>query len=142
VTEAHGQKVTNSYIVHFPDHAPREEDPHYKEFHHIRSQWEKDPDKWQCAIGKHRNDFSECDLEHPFELHHNVLEFSLLNAVEFEWLKVDYPGIYDAETLSRFAESPANLEVLCRKHHRGHGGIHHASASDWEAQKYIRGLIT
>lgn len=30
----------------------------------------------------------------------------------------------------------------CEFHHRGHGGVHVSSASDFEAEKYVRGLIS
>lgn len=39
-------------------------------------------------------------------------------------------------------ESAANLEWLCEFHHRGHGGVHVASSADFEAEKFIKGLIS
>ena len=38
-------------------------------------------------------------------------------------------------------KSADNLVWLCEFHHRGHGGIHTAAAADYEAEKYVRGLI-
>ena len=122
--EAHVSKVTHNYTVRFPEHPAREDDPHYIDFNHIHNAWKKDPEKWQCLIGKHRGDFSECDLVHPLELHHAHVEFSLQNGIELTWV-----------------ESAENLMVLCQFHHRGHGGAHVASASDFEGLKYVRGLI-
>lgn len=141
MTEAHDQPITNHYIVHFPAHPAREDDPHYKDFEHLHRLWKADPEKWQCSIGKHRNDFSECDLEHPLELHHGHVEFSLQNGIDLAWLANDYPGINDPNHLGEWVESADNLIVLCVRHHRGNGGVHHASASDYEAEKYVRGLI-
>jgi len=139
--EAHVQKMTHSYAVRFPEHSAREDDPHYVDFNHIHREWKKDPNKWVCAIGKHRNDFSECDLDHPLELHHAHIEFALMNSVELKWLEIDYPGISDPDKLGAWVESAENLLVLCQFHHRGHGGAHVASASDFEGLKYVRGFV-
>jgi len=141
VTAAHETKETHHYTVRFPEHPARADDPHYKDFNHIHTEWKKDPEKWQCAIGKHRNDFSECDLEHPLELHHSHVEFSLQNGVDLTWLEPDYAGISNQDEVGAWVESAENLQVLCIRHHRGHGGVHVASASDFEAEKYVRGLI-
>jgi hypothetical protein len=40
-----------------------------------------------------------------------------------------------------WVESADNLQWLCEFHHRGHGGVHIASSSDYEAERYVRGLI-
>jgi hypothetical protein len=139
---AHEQTETHHYSVHFPPHPARTDDPHYKDFDHLHREWKKDPEKWQCAVGKHRGDFSECDLTKPLELHHSHVEFSLQNGVALAWLEADYPGISNPDEVGAWVESPANLEVLCVFHHRGHGGVHVAAAADYEAEKYVRGLIT
>lgn len=138
---AHVQKVTHNYAIRYPEHSAREDDPHYVDFNHIHREWRKDPEKWQCHIGQRRGDFSECSLDKPLELHHAHIEFALLNAVELAWLEKDYPGISDYERLGAWVESAENLLVLCEFHHRGHGGIHVASSSDYEGLKYIRGFI-
>jgi len=139
--EAHDQVETRRYVVHFPEHPARTSDPHYRDFDHIHREWKKDPEKWQCAIGKHRKDFSECSLDKPLELHHSHVEFSLQNGVKLSWLEVDYPGISDPNAVGAWVESADNLEVLCVFHHRGPGGIHTAAASDFEAEKYVSHLI-
>jgi len=136
---AHVQTTTHHYLVHYPPHPPREGDPHYKDFHHFR---ERTKATAQCMIGAHRNDFSECSLDKPLELHHAHVEFSLQNGVDLAWLEVDYPGISDPDEVGAWVESAANLVWLCEAHHRGPGGVHVAAASDFEAEKYVRGLIT
>lgn len=141
-TAAHSQKTTHSYTVHFPAHEPRKDDVNYIDFEHIRKQWKQDPDKWQCTIGKHRNDFSECDLDNPLELHHSHVEFALQNSVDLSWLEKDYPGISNPSKVGKWVESANNLMVLCRRHHRSAGGVHNASASDYEAEKYVKDLIS
>lgn len=139
---AHEQATAHRYTMHYPAHPARTDDPHYVDFEHIRKTWKADPEKWRCAIGAHRNDFSECDLEHPLELHHTHVEFSLQNGIDLSWLEPDYPGISNPDERGAWVESAANLQVLCRAHHRGHGGVHVAAAADYEAEKYVRGLIS
>jgi hypothetical protein len=141
IVEAHDQLMTNHYTIHFPPHPARTDDPHYKDFNAIHRAWKKDPEKWQCFVGKMRGDYSECDYTKPLELHHAHIEFSMQNGVEFAWLEKAYPGIADPTTVGAWVETAENLMVLCVRHHRGSGGIHHASASDYEAAKFIRNLI-
>jgi hypothetical protein len=139
MVDKHDQKVTHSYTVHYPEHPERDKDPHYKDFNHYREQTKATA---QCSVGLHRNDFSECSLDKPLELHHTHIEFSLQNGVDLKWLEVDYPGVSDPNTVGAWVESANNLEWLCEFHHRGHGGVHVSAAADYEAEKYIRGLIS
>ena len=139
---AHAQKVSHSYTVTYPAHPARTSDPHYVDFEAIHRAWKADPDKWQCEVGRKRGDFSECSLDQPLELHHAHVEFSLQNGVDLKWLERDYPGISDPTQVGAWVESAANLEVLCVTHHRGHAGAHSASASDFAAEAYVRGLIS
>ena len=134
----HDQNITHHYTVHYPAHPERTSDPHYKDFNAYRN---RTKDTAKCAIGLHRNDFSECDLKSPLELHHSHIEFSLQNGVELKWLEADYPGVSDPDTIGAWIETAANLEWLCLFHHRGHGGVHTAAYADVEAEKYVRGLI-
>lgn len=94
----------------------------------------------RCAVGAHRSDFSEC--RGGLELHHDHVEFALQNGIDLKWLEADYKGISNRSQVGAWVESGANLVFLCEWHHRGHGGIHVASASDYEAEKYVRGLIS
>jgi hypothetical protein len=55
---------------------------------------------------------------------------------------VDYPGVSDPKIVGAWVESAENLMWLCEAHHRGAGGIHVAAASDFEAEKYVRSLIS
>jgi hypothetical protein len=137
VTPAHDQAFSHSYLVHYPAHPPRKSDPHYRDFEAYRKSHVKTA---KCAIGEHRNDYSEC--QGGLELHHAHVEFSLQNGVDLKWLEVDYPGISDPNTVGSWVESGENLIFLCEGHHRGAGGVHNASASDYEAEKYVRSLIS
>ena len=136
--EEHDGNITHHYTIHYPAHPERTSDPHYKDFNAYRN---RTKDTAKCAIGLHRNDFSECDLKSPLELHHSHIEFSLQNGVELKWLETDYPGVSDPDTIGAWIETAANLEWLCLFHHRGHGGVHTAAYADVEAEKYVRGLI-
>jgi hypothetical protein len=134
--DKHDQAITNSYVVHYPPHEPRESDPNYKDFNAFRH---KTAASAKCSIGDHRNDFTDC--AGGLELHHAHIEFSLQNGVDLQWLEADYPGVSNPEEVGAWVESAENLVWLCEKHHRGVGGIHHASASDFEAEKYVKNLI-
>lgn len=133
---AHDQALTHRYVVRYPDHPERKSDPHYKDFNAYRRRTQKTA---QCAIGLHRNDFSECGGQ--LELHHTHVEFALQNGIHLSWLEVDYPGISDPDSVGAWVESGTNLMWLCLRHHRGDNGIHVLSSADFEAQKYVKGLI-
>lgn len=138
VTAAHDQAVTNRYVIHYPEHEPREGDPHYADFHAYR---ERTKATAQCAFGVDRGgDFSECSG--GLELHHSHIEFSMANAVDLVLLEARYPGVSTPDQVGAWVESAENLMWICAKHHRGHGGIHHAAAADYEAERFVRGLIT
>lgn len=138
MTDAHDQATTNRYLMHFPPHPARADDPHYRDFEAFRRRTRATA---VCAFAARRGgDASEC--AGVLELHHAHIEFSLQNGVDLALLEHDYPGVSDPGQVGAWVESADNLMWLCAKHHRGHGGIHHASASDWEAEHYVRGLIT
>lgn len=137
MTAAHEQVTTHHYLMHYPAHPAREGDPHYADFHAYRNRTKADA---KCVLGAHRSDFSEC--HGGLELHHAHIEFSLQNGIDLAWLEKDYPGVSDPDSVGAWVESAANLLWLCEAHHRGHGGVHVASASDYEATRYVRGLIT
>jgi hypothetical protein len=91
---------------------------------------------------EHRGgDFSECDLAHPLEAHHRVVELAMMNEIDFALLEADYPGI-SAQSIGAWIDGDANLTLLCVVHHRGAGGVHTASYSDFGSEYYIRDLIT
>lgn len=136
---AHVQKVSHSYGVRYPDHDPRAGDPHYKDFNDYRRRTKSTA---KCDFGTHRGDYSECSLDKPLELHHAHIEFALQNSVNLTWLEHDYPGVSNPDTIGAWVESADNLIWLCEAHHRGPGGIHNASASDFEAERYISNLIS
>lgn len=135
-TREHDQKATNSYVVHYPDHEPRESDPHYRDFNAYRRRTKKTA---QCAFGLETGDFTQCDG--GLELHHSHVEFALQNGIDLALLDHRYPGIGDRDSVGAWVESGENLEWLCLWHHRGHGGKHRAAVSDYEGEHFVRGLI-
>jgi hypothetical protein len=136
-TPAHDQVFVHKYVVHYPAHAPRKDDPHYKDFEAYRKRTKPTA---KCTIGEHRSDFSGCQGE--LELHHTHIEFAVQNEIDLKWLEVDYPGVSDPSDVGAWVESASNLTWLCEFHHRGAGGVHSATASDFEGEKYVRGLIS
>lgn len=142
IVAEHDQVFSRTYTMHYPEHGARPDDPHYKDFDHYHRTTKRDPEIYQCHFGKERGDFSECTLDKPLELHHAHIEWALQNEVDLELLEHTYPGISNRDELGAWIESPDNLIWLCQFHHRGHGGVHVASASDYEGQKYVKRLIT
>lgn len=136
VTAAHTQAETHHYVMHFPDHYPRPSDPHYVDFEHYRKTHVKTA---RCAYA----DSASGDMCTPqLELHHKIIEFSLQNGVDFAVLERDFPGISNPTQVGAWVETDANFIWYCSYHHRGAGGVHNASASDFEAEKYVRDLIS
>ena len=142
ITPAHDQTVSHRYLIHFPDHAPRESDPYYSDFHAYKRN-RRTAGTYTCdfAVEHRGGDTSECDLVKPLECHHRIIEFATLNAVDLSLLEKDYPGVSQMP-VGKWVESATNLMLLCVFHHRGHAGVHTASASDYAATFYIRGLIS
>lgn len=150
--DAHAQAFTHAYHVAYPAHPARQDTPHYVDFDAYHRAHRATA---RCEIGK-RIGYQTCkdaqanpaapasvESEQPgLELHHAHIEFALQNGVTLAALEVDYPGISDPTQIGAWVESGANLVWYCAAHHRGVGGAHSASHSDFEAAHYIRGLIT
>jgi hypothetical protein len=137
-TAAHQQKVTHTYVISYPAHEPREDDPHYRDFNEYRRRTKATA---RCTFAVETADDSQCDKQNPLELHHAHVEFALQNGVDLVMLERAYPGISNPDEIGAWVESAANLVWLCRFHHRGHGGVHSATASDFEAEHFVRSLI-
>lgn len=137
MTDAHDQAVTHHYTMHYPEHPPREDDPHYADFNAYKRRTKAHA---VCAKGKDKGDSSEC--QGGLELHHAHVEFALTNAIDLAALEAHYPGISNPDEVGAWVESGENFAWLCAFHHRGHGGVHVASASDYEAETFVKGLIT
>ena len=141
MTSEHDQRFSHSYVVHYPAHEPREQDPHKADFEEWKRR-RRENNTYYCDFAyDHRGgDISECDMMHPLEAHHNKVELAMMNEIDFNLLDTDFPGI-NADTVGAWIDSDQNLTLLCRNHHRGAGGIHDASFSDYTATYYVRDLI-
>lgn len=149
---AHDGTQSHRYVVHFPEHPARTADPHYRDFdaYHRRTR-----PTARCFIGE-RIGYDDCrdaqgrpcpdpgegNQQAGLELHHAHVEFSLQQGVDLAALEVDYPGISNTTEVGAWVESATNFRWLCVFHHRGPGGAHTASHSDWEASQYVLGLIS
>ena len=129
VTAAHDQMMTIHVETHVPDHAPREDDPHYHLFEQAKARLKRQG-LWKCII----ND-ELCGGE--AELHHTYIEFSQINEVDPKRVQEALGLHFDNdEDFQVWAESPGNLEVLCANHHRTHYGIHVIPGPLWEALRF------
>lgn len=134
---AHDQVTAHHYLMHYPEHPERVDDPHYVDFNAYRR---RTKDTAVCQFAVDTGDSSEC--HGGLELHHTHVEFSLQNGVDLARLEHLYPGISNPDQVGAWIETAANLTWLCAGHHRGHGGVHCAASADYEASKWVRGLIT
>ena len=142
IVPAHTQSFTHSYLITYPEHGPRESDPAYADFHAFKSN-RRASDTYYCdfAHDYRGGDNSECSIDKPLEAHHRHIEWAMLNEVDLVLLERDYPGV-SAMGVGKWVENAENLELLCVWHHRGRAGKHTAAFADFEAQKYIRRLIS
>jgi hypothetical protein len=74
------------------------------------------------------------------ELHHNLIEYALINDVDWQRFSTLYPEyhIQSQDDLLRWAESEEALLPLCVKHHRGVEGIHLLPYPLWIIQRYLK----
>jgi hypothetical protein len=129
ITAAHDQMMTVHIETHVPDHAPREDDPHYHLFEQAKARLKRQG-LWKCIIADEL-----CGGE-P-ELHHTYIEFSQINEVDPKKVQESLGLHFDNdEEFQQWAESPGNLEVLCSNHHRTHYGIHVIPGPLWEALRF------
>ena len=137
MTAAHDQTASHHYVMHYPEHPPREEDPHYRDFEAYRARTHATA---VCRFAEETGDASEC--HGGLELHHTHVEFSVQNGVDLARLEHLYPGISNPDEIGAWIETEPNFSWLCAWHHRGHGGVHSAAAADYEASKWVKGLIS
>jgi len=139
---AHLQKVTKRYTVHYPAHPGREEDPWHADFEEFKRR-RRAAGTYYCDFAQQfrEGDASECTIDKPLEAHHSIIEYALQNGVDISSLDKFYPGVAQMG-IGKWLDSDQNLTLLCVWHHRGHGGVHIISASDYEAYKFVKGLIS
>jgi hypothetical protein len=138
-------KESNSHVVHYPDHPPREDTALYRRTHHELC-LVKDLPCFGC--GRTR-------AEHKVltETHHFFCEKAAEKAVD--WIKfgakaenlyniqtgVHIGSSFDWDAVQKnsdlFVDSTANMVVLCPDCHRSSTkGIHHVPFPEWVLQAY------
>ena len=132
LTAAHTETVTYRVTLLFPEHAPREHDPHYHVFNETRRRL--------IRLGALKCWVSNKDCAGDIELHHNLIEDCLINDVDRMKFALDHPQ-FTTESDDQFldlVQGPDNLLPLCRMHHIGALGIHVMPYSAWNIQKYLK----
>jgi hypothetical protein len=134
MTAAHDQMTTLHLRQHVEEHAPRSGDPHYHLFEQAKARLKRQG-LWTCIIADEL-----CEGE--AELHHSVIEFSEIGAVD-EAKVAKALGLHfeDDEAFQAWAESPGNLEVLCAAHHRTRYGIHVLPEPLWNAVRFKKASV-
>lgn len=129
MTDAHEQRETLHILTRVPAHERREDDPHYHLFEQAKSRLKRQG-LWKCVIGD-----DLCGGE--IELHHTFIEFSQINEVDPDKVAKAL-GLHfeNDEEFQVWAESPGNLEALCRNHHTSVFGIHMLPGPLWEAVRF------
>lgn len=130
MTDSHTQIRTIKVMEFYPEHSPRENDPHYHIFNSARARLER--------LGKLKCWINNKDCHGGIELHHSLVEFSLTNGVDIHRFEELYPefNIIDDESFLNFVEGEGNLLPLCMFHHRSSGGIHSLPYPCWIAQRF------
>lgn len=127
--------VTEQLTIAFwyPAHAPRRGSIEDRMFRETKQRLKK-AGAHQCWINNR-----DCGGG-PLELHHDLIENALIQAVSVEHFIALYPefGITDEETFVRWTQSEGNLLFLCPNHHRGQFGIHSILYSPWVLQRFLR----
>ncbi len=132
----HEQKLTLRIDVFVPDHPDRKGTPI---FDRTRKKLIANNPHAKCVI-----DNSDCDHDHPLELHHRIVEWCDSLGVDWEKVKLAVPGFdwasFDPAHPETFIDSEWNADtVICKKHHTGEDhGIHYLPYPIWQMQKYKR----
>lgn len=119
--------MTMHVTRYYPDHEHRTETPEYRSTRRQLIEIEDQP-CWVCGIREHR------------ECHHFYVEYSDQNAVDWDAFQRRHSDLVDWSTFDdpkQFVDSPANMRILCAKHHRHvNHGIHAMPYPSWELQAW------
>ncbi len=134
MTDAHEEKNTLVEDIDVPQHADRVTTPLFERTKKLLVV-SKEGRCWVCG----------CTAEesgHPLEAHHHPIERSLMNMIDWELVKPDFPNFdwehFDPEYPETFVDDmTVNGLLLCKAHHVGKDeGIHRLSYPLWVAQRY------
>lgn len=131
MTAAHEKEVTIRIIERWPEHDPREDDPHYKVFLAAKKRLKANPALWRCHVPSAYH-------AGQLEVHHSVVEFAHGNDVDVLKLNEMYGLHLDDEQFATWIEDIGNCEVLCVLHHRGQEGVHSLPEPEWNAMRLAR----
>jgi len=136
---AHVRHMTSHYTVHYPAHEERKNSAIYNKTH-------RQLKGMPCFIcGKTK------EMGAKVETHHFYCEKAMQNVYDWELFGEFAQGVRNLQTgepldfnwaevalnADIFVDSPQNMIVLCREHHRsGNRGIHHVPFPEWIAQKF------
>ena len=128
IVNSHTQSETDRLVFYYPDHEPREDDPHYSLFNATRARLVKlgSLKCWRCGATE------------KIELHHSEIEFSLQNGVDPAKFEAAHPEfrITSDDEFQAWVEGEGNLLPLCMECHRGTVGIHHVPYPCWLIGRY------
>lgn len=132
MTDAHTETEHLTLIDAWPAHEPRETDVHYHIFNATRARLAR-LGLLHCWIGN-------ADCRGAVELHHDEVEFSLIEDVDVAKFMAAYPayGVTDDESFKAWVEGEGNLLPLCAMHHRGIIGIHSIRYPAWKIQRVMK----
>jgi hypothetical protein len=130
VIAAHSQGFSLHLSLFYPDHEPREQDPHYPFFRAARRRIQ--------AAGRLHCVIPGCHLAGAIELHHSKVEFALQNGIDVPEFNRLYGLHLDAASFLEWIEGEGNLEPLCVSHHRGALGVHCMPEPAWVAMRAWR----
>lgn len=141
LAHVHVQKQEIAEWELIPPHDPRETTPAYQAAHH-HLVYELDTPCTQCGVRQSTlgNPAANRFKATQMESHHRHIMRSLANACDPAKVAADFPdaGITDQESLLRWVDSEANMQVLCSTHHRSPTyGIHHVPSEVFRAQRYF-----
>ena len=132
MTAAHEATETFRIVFSYPEHEPREDDPHYHVFNETRRRLKR--------LGALKCWIDNADCRGSIELHHSVVEFSLANIVDVDHFRALYPEFHieSDDAFLDWINSEGNCLPLCSWHHRGVCGIHSILYSGWVVQRFMK----
>jgi hypothetical protein len=124
---AHAQSRELKETIFYPDHVKRGAESH--EFQETKTAEEAAGEGcFICGVTQ-----AELGSNVRMEGHHYNVEFSLINSLDLAKVQKYFPGVTDLKT---FLDSPANLILLCPRHHRSPlRGVHMVTHPAWVAQR-------
>jgi hypothetical protein len=136
MTAAHRTVETFRIACAYPEHEPRESDPHYHVFHETRRRLKR--------LGALKCWIDNADCQGNIELHHSLVEFSLANIVDVDHFRALYPEFHveSDDAFLDWINGEGNLLPLCSRHHVGILGIHTIHYPAWVVQRVMKAGVT